>query len=379
MTVAESPSRLIARASLGLPPLVAPEGDLEGKIAAIFAEVFNLDQVGATDDFFDLGGDSLLAEVLALRITERTGQDCPISSLVHQGSPKKIAALLNPPQNDLSSSSTRQHQRPPIFMIHAREGYTFFPHEFMAVLPEDQPMHAFELPGLRGGKSYDRIEDIAAAYVAELEQVHPEGPVLIAAYCYGALIGMEMAILLAAKGRQLQKLLMFDPPNPYRRNKTKQAEFEGKPSEPVAKPQLARWLRYLPPITLFDPWRPGTRANDVRGFRRKIEEKRRTGYYGDSAPSISALTRLAVAFEYYEPDVFREPVAILCSRAWETKFHDPSYGWAKLLPDREIHVVAERHLELTNPEAARVMWSIFKAALDSATTNPHPQPAGSTE
>ena len=363
MTPTDSHSRLILRASLELPPFVAPEGDLESRIAAVFAEVFNLDQVGATDDFLDLGGDSLLAETLALRITERTGQDFPISTLMLQGSPRKIAAILSPSPGDAPSSPARRHLRPPIFMIHARDGYTFFPREFMAVLPADQAMHAFELPGLRGGKSFDRVEDIAAAYVAELEQVYPEGPLLLAAYCYGALIGMEMAVQLAARGRPLQKLLLFDPPNPYKRNKAKQAQFEGKPPDSAVKRPVAPWLHYLPPIGLLDPWRPGTRANDVRSFRRKIEGRRRAGYYGDRSPSISALTRLAVAFEHYEPCVLRVPVAILCSRQWEPKLHSSSYGWTRLLPVREIHVVAERHLELTDPEAARVMCSIFEAVL----------------
>jgi thioesterase domain-containing protein len=288
---------------------------------------------------------------------------------VLQGSPRKIAAQLNAPPGDPSSSPSRQHLRPPIFMVHAREGYTFFPPEFMGVFPEDQSMHTFELPGLRGGTSYDRVEDIATAYVGEIEQLYPEGPILLGAYCYGALIGMEMAERLAARGRPPLKLLVFDPPNPYRRNKERQAEFEGKPLDPAAKRPWTRWLRYLPPIELLDPWRPGSRANDVRSFRRKIEEKRRAGYYGDQSPSISALTRLAVALERYEPHAFRDPVAILCSRRWESKFRDPSYGWAKLLPHRELHVVADRHLELTNPEAARVMLSVFDAALRSASTD----------
>jgi acyl carrier protein len=83
------------RESLALPqPYVAPEGELETLIATIFAEIFALDQVGANDEFFDLGGDSLLAEVLSTAISEQTQCKFRTSQLLECGSPKRIAAAL---------------------------------------------------------------------------------------------------------------------------------------------------------------------------------------------------------------------------------------------------------------------------------------------
>jgi hypothetical protein len=60
---------MITRESLNLQtPYEPPAGNLEGLIARIFAEVFELDQIGAADEFFDVGGDSLLGEVLSEQI-----------------------------------------------------------------------------------------------------------------------------------------------------------------------------------------------------------------------------------------------------------------------------------------------------------------------
>ena len=73
---------------------MAPVGELESQIAMIFAEVFSLDHVGVNDDFYDLGGDSLLAEDLSLAISERTGHRLEIHSLFKHGSPRRVAALL---------------------------------------------------------------------------------------------------------------------------------------------------------------------------------------------------------------------------------------------------------------------------------------------
>src|SRR5689334_9389530 len=73
---------------------VPPEGEFDRLIATIFAEVFSLDQVGANDDFFELGGDSLLAEVLCTAVYQRIGHHLEISALFENGSPKKLAGLL---------------------------------------------------------------------------------------------------------------------------------------------------------------------------------------------------------------------------------------------------------------------------------------------
>ncbi|PJI70648.1 non-ribosomal peptide synthetase [Pseudomonas asiatica] len=40
---------------------VAPQGDIEEKLAAVWADVLKLEQVGSTDNFFELGGDSILS------------------------------------------------------------------------------------------------------------------------------------------------------------------------------------------------------------------------------------------------------------------------------------------------------------------------------
>ena len=364
MTVVESPSRLIARASLGLPPFVAPDGELESKIAAIFAEVFNLDQAGATDDFFDLGGDSLLAETLALRIAERTGQDFPISNLVLQGSPRKISALLNPPSGDALSSPARRHLRPPIFVLPGGPGYALLTPQFAAALAEGQQLHTLEIPGLRGGATYDRLEDIAAAHIEELESVHPDGPILLAAICSGCLVALEMARQLAAKGRPVQQLVLFDPVNPYRFNKTKRYEFDGTvPDDDWVEPRHARWQRYLPAIRLLDRLRPGTLAHDIRKYQRRFAHKERRSYGRLQRRSGIAHAKFYAASEHYDPHVFRGPAAVLASREKHQKYRNSSHGWAKLLPEREVHIIAEMHRDLTNPDAARIMQSIFDSAL----------------
>ena len=137
---------MITRESLNLQtPYEPPAGNLEGLIARIFAEVFELDQIGAADEFFDVGGDSLLGEILSEQISRQTGHDLKISNLFEHGSPREIARFLS---EKSSQPAKRAGERPPIFLIHGRVGFTLPKPDFRKVFGEDQEFHLFDLPGI---------------------------------------------------------------------------------------------------------------------------------------------------------------------------------------------------------------------------------------
>src|SRR5262245_31942664 len=75
-------------------PLVAAQTPLEASIVAIFKDTLELDEVGAEDSFFELGGDSLSAQILALNLLKRTAQEFNVSQLHNHNTPRSIAALI---------------------------------------------------------------------------------------------------------------------------------------------------------------------------------------------------------------------------------------------------------------------------------------------
>jgi thioesterase domain-containing protein/acyl carrier protein len=352
MTVETAQSSLMARADLGLPtPYVAPDGQLETVVAKIFADVFGIDQVGANDDFFDIGGDSLVAETVSMEILRRTGHEFPMSSLLDYASPRTIAAAL--PRSGSSKPASNapgvaEAKTPtPIFVVHGRRGYTMPAPQFLQALAGGQKLRMFELPGIRGGHSYERIEDIADAYIGQLTAEYPQGPILLASFCAGGLIALEMAARLAAKGRPVKHLVLIDPP--MRKNGT--LGFAASPLHLDLLHRTKRGLLRLLPQSLrlryYDlKWNKSLRStNSALGL------------------STAAQAKLYAAFADFYPPPYNGPVTILASSRRMPRMQEGSHA-AQILPSRTTVLVFDQHKEVASePRAAELMQEAFDAAL----------------
>ncbi|MFE9581040.1 amino acid adenylation domain-containing protein [Nocardia sp. NPDC006044] len=73
---------------------VAPSTDLERAIAEVFAEVLDVSPIGVTDDFFELGGSSLMAFTLHQRLSSRLDYDVPMAALLTTPTVGGLAAHL---------------------------------------------------------------------------------------------------------------------------------------------------------------------------------------------------------------------------------------------------------------------------------------------
>jgi acyl carrier protein len=352
MTLETAQPELMARASLALPtPYVAPEGKLETEIVKIFADVLRLDKVGANDDFFDIGGDSIVAETISIEILQRTDCEFPMSSLLDHSSPRMIAAALEKSVNGKDAAKAPvgadTKGRPPIFVVHGRRGYTMPNPQFLQALAEGQRLHMFELPGIRGGHSCERIEDIADAYINQLNAEYPQGPVLLASFCAGGLIALEMAARLAQQGRPVKHLVLVDPP--IRKNGT--LGFGASPIHLDLLHRVKRGLaRHLP------------RPLRLRYFDLKWNKNLRSKNSGHGL-STTAQSKLYAAIADFSPPPFSGAVTILASSRRLPRMKEGSHA-AQVLPNRTMHRVFDQHKEVTSdPRAAQLMQAAFDAAV----------------
>jgi amino acid adenylation domain-containing protein len=97
-------------------PYVAPQGELEERLAAIWSDVLGLDRVGAADDFFDLGGHSLLATQVISRVREAFGVEVPLSQIFEATTVADFAAVVEK-RRDVAGVGGGEHgaipRRPP--------------------------------------------------------------------------------------------------------------------------------------------------------------------------------------------------------------------------------------------------------------------------
>jgi acyl transferase domain-containing protein/acyl carrier protein len=78
----------------GLRPYVPPEGQLQARVAAIWEDVIGIGQVGATDDFYELGGNSLVAVQALARLQEAFDVDLPPRLLLGRPNVAGVAARI---------------------------------------------------------------------------------------------------------------------------------------------------------------------------------------------------------------------------------------------------------------------------------------------
>jgi acyl-CoA synthetase (AMP-forming)/AMP-acid ligase II/thioesterase domain-containing protein len=194
---------------------VAPRTPMETLVAEAWADVLGVAPVGATDDFFALGGDSMLGAVIITRLHERLGRDdLPLITFLWAPTVERYARGLETGDWDLPSSPLVPVQvegtRPPFFLVHI-DDVSLGPAALRRALDPDQPVYGLRSMGLDGGNLPPSIDGLAGTFVDEVRRVQPEGPYLLGGYCSGGPIAIEMARRLALDGQEVAFLGLVDP------------------------------------------------------------------------------------------------------------------------------------------------------------------------
>jgi amino acid adenylation domain-containing protein len=195
--------------------LIAPRTPTESTLAQIWAEVLNIDRVGIYDNFFDLGGDSLLTVRLLQQISDRLNYELPLASLFLNPTIESLATCISSPPDTLARSPLVAIQpdgsNPAFFCIHPIFGVVFPYYELAAHLGKDQPFYGLQPIGLDGKTlPLTRIEDMAAHYIEALRSVQPHGPYYLGGWSFGGWVAFEMAQQLQQAGEEVALLAVLD-------------------------------------------------------------------------------------------------------------------------------------------------------------------------
>jgi thioesterase domain-containing protein len=194
---------------------IPPRTELETRLAAIWREVLGRDAIGAQDDFFALGGDSILASLLVATVSREMNIQYPLLEFLDHPRIAAMAARIEGAGSALSVTSGLISIQPhgtklPLFYAAGHNGNLAIAGSLARHMGPDQPVLAFPPPALDGKDASVTIEDLASRYLAEMRAQQPEGPYLLAGHCFGGFVVFEIARQLRKQGSNVALVALLD-------------------------------------------------------------------------------------------------------------------------------------------------------------------------
>jgi acyl transferase domain-containing protein/thioesterase domain-containing protein/D-arabinose 1-dehydrogenase-like Zn-dependent alcohol dehydrogenase/acyl carrier protein len=204
---------------------IAPRTEIEEKLVAIWQKFLGIAPIGVEDDFFEFGGDSLLAVQLTTYVRTQLQVELSTQALLNAPTIANLVKLLkhaetqNTPGSDesklLVEIKSGNPQRPPLVMIHPVGGHVFFYRELAQQLESEQLVYGIQAQGVDGKSTpISQVEAMASQYIRQLQKHQPTGPYLLGGSSFGGMIAYEMAQQLKQQGEDIGLLVLIDTPGP---------------------------------------------------------------------------------------------------------------------------------------------------------------------
>ena len=199
---------------------VAPRNDIEFRLAKIWSRLLKKEKVGVQDNFFEIGGNSLLAIRLMVQINKAFEIDVNVADLFELPTiylmMQKIMFQAPKEDDTVLKVITGTGDNRPWFCVPGAGGNAIVYVELGQELGEQQPFYSFVSPGLDGRveRLPQSIEEMASIYVDSIQEVDPHGPYILGGYSMGGMVAYEMAIQLERKGFEVEQLILFDAAAP---------------------------------------------------------------------------------------------------------------------------------------------------------------------
>jgi amino acid adenylation domain-containing protein len=335
---------------------VEPRTPAEKALAGVWSELLGVERVGATDNFFDLGGESLLAVRMIARARAAGLAIAPLDLFRYQtvGELATIAeAPCKPPAVEAPGSPDPwlvplrpDGAGPPAILIHPIEGTLTGYVALASLLGIDRPIWGIRAAGLEEGESSSAtVEEMAARYVDAVLTMRWTAPYHLIGWSMGGLIAYEMARRLVDRGERVEFLAVIDqPPQPVA---TAPAGWPGKwpPRLPL------EWGSLLESMT----------EDQLAALGQQIAPLLPPEVSGSlPARRLRVYLRNALAIRNYRPSA--AVLRIHLYRADSSAVgDDPSLGWAAVA-DRGVEIrtlTGDHHSLLRPPHVAALADSIL--------------------
>ncbi len=195
-----------------------PRDELEKRLQKMWEELLEVQNIGVQQDFFELGGDSLLAMRLILNVERELAFKLPLSALLEVRTIEDLARTIrrHTAKSEWSSLVAVQPlgSRPPLFCVHSHTGDVMYCEYIARGAGSDQPIYGLQSRAVIGKSPHLRVEEMSEHYVREVRGIQPQGPYHFFGFCFGGMVAFDMARRLMECGEEVAFLGFYNSPAP---------------------------------------------------------------------------------------------------------------------------------------------------------------------
>ena len=183
------------------------------RLRAIWEAVLGVGPLDGDDDFFEVGGTSLLAVRMFHMVAARMDRELPLSTLLEAPTLAELAAMIDDPSRRTGRlvPMRRGSGGPPLFIVHSLWGDVLGMRQLARAIQSDVPVYGLRARGLDPDEEpQESVEELARTYVETVRTVQPEGPYRVTGHSFGALVAFELARQLTEEGAEVAWLGLID-------------------------------------------------------------------------------------------------------------------------------------------------------------------------
>ncbi|ATL66804.1 non-ribosomal peptide synthetase [Nocardia terpenica] len=190
----------------------APSTPTEEVLAGLFVDLLGVDRPGVDDNFFALGGNSLLAMRLIAAIQRSFGTGMAARAIFEEPTVAGLARLVETGLTTLPDLEPLVQVRDgignPVFCIHPHSIMPWRWRELGEYTP--RPVHVVRLAFTGDDALPESLTAAAEDYADRIVKIQPEGPYDLIGWSFGGRVAHEIANVLQGRDLSVRRLIMLD-------------------------------------------------------------------------------------------------------------------------------------------------------------------------